>query len=267
MKLAGGTSRYGETMNLKEKLGTVEVRLYLIFILLLALLLLLAGVVSYESYRVSSTTLVRQQQANDILQQSEQLEIDLLNLETGKRGYLLNGEERFLEPYDLGRQQFEKDLRETRRVNASAGKELIDPETLDELESRYQAILNLFEEQIATRREGNTNPQDLQLSRGKAEMDRARETLARIGDQARASQSTARQDTEGTLRRDTLLAAGLSSLALLAVLGSVIYVRRGLISPLLKLRDGGPGPQGGSRHQQRARHGRGRVQRDDGPAA
>lgn len=225
-------------MNLKEKLGTVEARLYLIFILLLALLLLLAGVVSYESYRVSSTTLVRQQQANDILQQSEQLEIDLLNLETGKRGYLLNGEERFLEPYDLGRQQFEEDLRETRRINESAGRDLIDPSTLDELESRYQAILDLFEEQISARREGNTNPQDLQLARGKTEMDNAREILARIGGQARASQTTARQDTEAALLRGTLLAAGLGSLALLAVLGSVVYVRRGLIFPLRKLRDG-----------------------------
>ncbi len=225
-------------MNLKEKLGTVEARLYLIFILLLALLLLLSGVITYESYRVSSTTLVRQQQAVDVLVKSEQLEIDLLNLETGKRGYLLNGEEGFLEPYDLGRRQFEEDLRETRRINESAGEELIDPATLDELESRYQAILDLFEEQIAARREGNTDPQDLQLSRGKTEMDRARETLARIGDQALASRDNARQDTENALRRDTLLAAGLGSLALLAVLGSVLYVRRGLISPLLKLRDG-----------------------------
>lgn len=85
-------------MRLGERLGTIRARLNLAFALLLAMILLLAGLVAYESYRISAINLERQAQASDLRQRVDALETDLLNMETGKRGYLLDGEEEFLEP-------------------------------------------------------------------------------------------------------------------------------------------------------------------------
>ena len=225
-------------MGLSAKLRTVRSRLYLGFALLLAMILLLAGVVAYESYRIASVNLERQILAGDLNQRVDELEIDMLNMETGKRGYLLDGEEEFLEPYEAGREEFEADLREARRLNAGTGENILDPSTLDSLEEQYLTILNLFEQQIATRREGETSPQALRLEEGKSEMDRAREIFARLQEQADDSRQEARQSTRDAVARETGLAIVLGLLAILTVLGYMIYVRRRVIAPLQVLREG-----------------------------
>ncbi|MEJ7873260.1 MAG: PAS domain S-box protein, partial [Rubrobacteraceae bacterium] len=224
-------------MNLRRKSGTIQARLTLGFALLLAMLLLLAGVVTYESYTISSVYEERQRQASDLVQYSERVKIDLLNMETGKRGYLLDGEEEFLEPFEVGQQDFEEDLEEVRRINARGDEDIVDPGTLDEIEAQYEVVLALFEEQIAARREGNTGSEALRLSEGKTEMDQARQILERFGDQALASRTVARQSTEDAIRSEMILAVGLSSLAFLTGIAFLIYVSRGLISPLQRLRD------------------------------
>src|SRR5918997_1713803 len=219
-------------------LSTVRARLYLGFALLLAVILLLAGVVAYESYKIAAVNLERQERAVDLHQRVDDLEIDLLSMETGKRGYLLNGEESFLEPYEQGRRDFERELRAAREINAAANGGALDPQTLNELEAQYRVVLDLFQQQIETRRTGATSPEALKLSQGKAEMDNAREILSRLQSQARASQREAREGTQDAVRRETVLAILLGTLAVLTVLGSVLYVRRGVISPLQRLREG-----------------------------
>ena len=219
-------------------MSTVGARLYLGFALLLAMILLLAGVVAYESYRIAEVNLERQQWASDTHQRVDDLEIDLLNMETGKRGYLLNGQEVFLEPYEQGRRDFERELEEAREINVAADTEVLDPQTLNELGAQYRVVLDLFEQQIATRRAGATDPEALKLAEGKAEMDNARQMIARLQEQARESQQTAREGTQAAVRRETVLAVLLGTLAVLTVLGSVLYVRRGVISPLQRLREG-----------------------------
>src|SRR3712207_897526 len=225
-------------MGFKGAMSTVRGRLYLGFALLLAMILLLAGVVAYESYRIAEVNLERQERAGDLHQRVDDLEIDLLNMETGKRGFLLNGDESFLEPYEQGRRDFEREISEARRANAATNGEVLDSRTLEELEAQYRVVLDLFGQQIATRRAGETSPEALQLGQGKAEMDEIRGIIARLQDQARASQQEAREGTRAAVRRETALAILLGALAVLTVLGSVLYVRRGVISPLQKLREG-----------------------------
>ncbi len=222
---------------MKGKLGTVRARLTLGFALLLAMILLLAGFVTFESYRVSQVRLERQAQAADLFQFAEELESDLLNIETGKRGFLLNGAESFLEPYDTGRRDFEGDLEAAREINAQ-NEGGVDTRTLDEIEAQYRDILDLFEEQIAARRAGETSPEALRLSEGKAEMDSARVVLDRLQAQAEASRQEAREDSQAAVIREAVLAVLLGTLALITVLASMLYVRRSVIRPLQELREG-----------------------------
>ena len=76
-------------MSFRGALSTVRARLYLGFALLLAMILLPASVVAYESYRIAEVNLERQVRAADLHQRVDDLQIDPLNMETGKRGSVL----------------------------------------------------------------------------------------------------------------------------------------------------------------------------------
>ncbi|MGI8911594.1 MAG: response regulator [Rubrobacteraceae bacterium] len=218
-------------------MDTARSRLNLGYALLLGMILLLAGVVAYESYRISSAYLERQQRAGDLLQSADRLEIDLLNMETGKRGYLLDGEQVFLEPYRMGQQDFERDIEEARETNGQEDDSIVDPRLFQDLETQYETLSSLFEEQIAARGEGVTDSERLRLSEGRTEMDDTRRVLDELQGQALESWDAARQSTRSAVIRETLVAAGLGALALLIGIVSLLYVRRGLIHPLQTLRD------------------------------
>ncbi len=224
-------------MSLRQKLNTAETRLNVGFALLLAMLLLLAGVVTYESHQISSVNLARQQQAANLYQYADKLEIDLLNMETGKRGYLLNRDESFLEPYKTGQNNFEKDFLAAQKQNTLNGVTLIDPQVFDQLHSRYEDISNLFQKQIDTARNGKTDPKKLRLNEGMTQMDSARQTLNKLQKQALDQRTAARDNTADATRNEEALSIGLGALALLAGIISLLYVRRGVISPMRKLRD------------------------------
>ncbi len=82
MRSGARGSRRGFGMGPRGALSTVRARLYLGFALLLAMILLLAGVVAYDSYRIAPVNLERQERAVDLHQRVDDLELDLLNMET-----------------------------------------------------------------------------------------------------------------------------------------------------------------------------------------
>ena len=227
-------------LNFNKGIKTAQGRLNLGYGKLLAMLLLLVVVVVYVSHSISSDYLQRQQRAGDLAQKTVQLESALLNMETGKRGFLLSGEDSFLRPYREGREEFERAFQEIRRLDARSGigqDRLLDTGTLDSLQGQYEGIVAFFEQQIRTRRQGTTNPQELRLDQGKKEIDDARESLEDIQEQALASRNEARDSTEIAVQRETLLATVVGGLALLWGVISFAFVRSGVVRPLLALRD------------------------------
>lgn len=224
-------------MGPRKTTKSAQARLNLGFGLLLFMILLLGITVVYESYRILSENLVRQQQAADLTRTTGQLQVDLLSMETGKRGFLLSGEQRFLEPYEMGRREFERNLKEARRINELGDRAVVETRDLDSLQKDYESILTFFERQISDRRAGVTDPEKLRLSQGKAEVDDARTILGRLGDQALERRNAARESTRDAVRREILLAVVLVILALLAGIFSLLFVRRGLVTPLNNLRE------------------------------
>ncbi len=158
-------------------------------------------------------------------------------METGKRGYLLNHDDSFLEPYNMGRSNFEDDFRAAQRQNTLNGVTLIDTGSFDELQSRYEGISKLFQNQISSARDGVTDPKKLQLKEGKTRVDSARQTLKKLQDRAFERRTASRDKTTAAARKEEALSLGLGALALLTGIISLLYVRRGVISPMRKLRD------------------------------
>lgn len=228
-------------MTLRQRLGRIKDtaggRLTLAFGILTAMLVLLAAFVAYESYRVYSVNLERQRVAGDIARYAGWLEIDLLIMETGKRGYLLTGNEDFLAPYERGREEFQQDLEETRELSRLEDQTYVRPGVLDDLQSDYQDLDSLFEEQIQARREGTTGIEELQLEQGRTEFGDARQTLERLEEQALASSDEARQNTRDALTNEILLSGSTGLAALFVSLAALLFVRGGLINPLQRLRD------------------------------
>ncbi len=219
-------------------------RLSLAFLLLLLLELLLVGFVIFESYKVFSVDLERQQRATDIYEEVQQLKVDLLNIETGKRGYLLSRNDSFLEPYRTGRFRFENDLQHLRDLNAlsnSSGRDgggsVIPPEDIDRLEDRYATILGLFKRQIELRSQGVQDPDALLIEDTKPEMDAAREIFSELEAQALLARNASVEQTRSSIVSQMSLAALLGLLSLALGLLSLVYVRRSVVFPMERLRD------------------------------
>ena len=146
----------------------------------------------------------------------------LKDAETGQRGYLLTGDEAFLEPNAAGRAAVPERLREMAEAAAVAG--LPAPEGL---RARAQAVVDFSDELIELRRrEGRLTAQArVETGRGKAVMDAARAEIERV--QAKANELAG--GIEATARgRAFWLGAG-SLAALLGacfLLGALAVVRR-----------------------------------------
>ncbi len=136
--------------------------------------LLLAMVVFYRfetGLRVAESDLDRTFMARSELRR---LLIDMINAETGVRGYLLTGKREFLEPYERARKELPKTLVELRKTAPAEQKA-----QLNEVESLADRILQALEE---SRRIVPMKPeQELPyLERDRSAMEELRQTLDRI---------------------------------------------------------------------------------------
>ncbi|AHY45891.1 PAS domain S-box protein [Rubrobacter radiotolerans] len=212
-----------------------QTRLDAAFGLLLALVLLLIGFVVVESYRVYSVDLQRQQGSAAVYGSVQQLREDLLNIETGKRGYLLSGNDSFLDPYRMGREGFTQHFAELGRLNAEY--DIVEPGDLRTLETQKDRVVNISETQIALRSQGEVDPERLLVGQAKPEMDAARETLMTLESQAVVARDASIAQTQRSVTFEALFAGILGGIALVLGLVFFYYVRRGLIHPLKRLRD------------------------------
>src|SRR6266702_566696 len=107
------TSRQDQLESTGMKRGRITVTL--LFVLTACLL---AGSIGINYWTgllaVESSRRLATQRA--VIQQLEQVTSDLKDAESGHRGYLLTGENRYLEPYDVARRNVRKEITELQRL-------------------------------------------------------------------------------------------------------------------------------------------------------
>ena len=156
--------------------------LYRSFGLLLALLLFLVGLSLYN-FRLLGQASAYSTRSYQTLYQSEALLQALLNMETGVRGFLVTGEEPFLDPYEAGRTDFDTRMINTRVLMASAPEQIV---RLDELERLQQKWNDTMLQPAIERRRGATNLEEAlstasaRAGERKTAMDEMRGVIARI---------------------------------------------------------------------------------------
>ena len=197
----------------------------------------------FDSIRVALASLTNNAGNNKgVIHLIDLVTLDLVNMETGQRGFLLTGKEPSLEPFDVGKQALEAHLGQLQDKIQGTG---ITQSDLDTVQSRVNDwVSQAAEPEITARREMNKHPlvmgdvANMMLQGpGKKIMDNIRKVLnALIAEEEKLIVS------RGEAQASTSNFAVSTSLAgtFLAIIVSVIvaYVTmRGVVGPLNKTND------------------------------
>ena len=185
-------------------------------------LLLLSSYASYRNLEVLKSASVQVDRANQFLVASEQLESAVKDAETGQRGYLITGEEPYLEPYHeavLGIDDI------TRKV-VNLMKDDVELNGLTEdLEILIAVKMKELDESIDLRRRRGFEPamELVKTDVGKKSMDDLRDILDQIRDSARNRLATRSGEAEITYWK-ALLTGLVTTIAGLFLVGLIVYL-------------------------------------------
>jgi len=171
-----------------------------------------------------------------VLGASDDMLTSMVNMETGVRGFVASGEERFLEPYNAGRKQFSDSLDVVRNLTADNAAQQGRLATLRDM---YQKVADVDEKLIAMRRDVNAGKQPLDklidyFKQGddKQFMDRYRAVSTELGSAERSllDQRSGEVASLTTSTKLTLAIAGIMTVLVSIVLG--VFITRGIMRAL-----------------------------------
>ena len=166
---------------------------------------------------------------------SNRLLSHLVDQETGERGYLITGDDKFLQPYSEGRSETTKDLTTIRTL--TGGVPAVSA-SLASVESQWQLwLIDVAEPEIAARRGGNvTQTQQLvDSSQDKPVFDDLRAKVATLQQDISTRASAARKSETAAISRleHTLIASSIIAVAF--TLLSLALIGIGVLRPLTAL--------------------------------
>ncbi|HEV7732837.1 MAG TPA: CHASE3 domain-containing protein [Candidatus Binatia bacterium] len=192
-----------------------------------AALLLVTGL-GVLSYARLQSTLAAGDAARHTLQVLQVIEVVLGRLrdaETGQRGFVLTGEEPYLEPYRTSRQKLPRDLNRLRRLASDNPAQAVRMLQLEPLVAQKMVELDLT---IALRRERGFESalEIVTKDTGREAMDAARGILADMATEERTLLREQAADREHDARQATAAGVGGSLLTILLLVGSALALRR-----------------------------------------
>ncbi len=214
-------------INLTTKLFAGFVLLLALFAAVVLFYYQLAGQVLYNSRRVEASQLVSNNAVN--------LLRNIIDMETGFRGYLLVGNEQTLEPYYDGERQLVGRFAQLRNLVADAPAQVQLVEQTQRLFQQWDAYSHLLvaEKREARRRdprqsglEGMPHRRLTEGLTGKQIMDNIRERLAAFEEREAQTRRQLRRRLETSILRAEWLSAGLAVAALVLGLLWAVYIVR-----------------------------------------
>jgi len=179
---------------------------------------------SYQSLQTRAEATAQVLRMTDALQDSKQLLSTFNDGETAQRGYLLTGDEPYLEPYARARTQWPALLKELRRLLPEASSQ----RHLDTIEQLASGKFQELEQTIAARRAGDQRAAIAIVStgRGKLLMDRIRDELDGL-DTELHSMLVERQDAwRNAVSFSSTVTMGGSLVLLILILGAAVMTSR-----------------------------------------
>ena len=187
--------------------------------------LLLTGASTWWSMRRNVETFRAVDHTHEVIEALHETLVEMLNTETGNRGFAISGDENFLEPYQAGITAVQQSFAEAKRLTQDNPDQ---QRRLAALEPLMQKKINLEKEIIKLRRSGDTAGalQIIASGQGKQMMDEIRKLIAAMeADENRhLQQRTAKAQA---LSRTTIAVVIFASLLAFGLVGlASVMVRR-----------------------------------------
>ncbi|HAC16062.1 MAG TPA: hypothetical protein DCE78_08985 [Bacteroidetes bacterium] len=129
----------------------LKYNLVYLFVGLSIVLLLMTLILNYKSEELQNDYIELSFLASAIINSATQIELHLVDIETGQRGYIITGEQKYLDPYNDGNKQLDNEL--TKFAELTSVTDLIPQDSVNRLNSLINErldILNLAIEQFHT---------------------------------------------------------------------------------------------------------------------
>lgn len=190
-------------------------------------LLLFSGGAAWFSATSTTARFAQVDHTHRVLYQIEAVLTDLLSMQSATRGYLLTGEERFLEPYHRGRARIDAGLAQLAGLVADHPAQ---QERVRDLADAARSTAENMRERILARRGQNFSAaaQAEALAEGKSAMDRVRRTVARMQQEERDLLDARSREAREEARRTFRVTAVGGGLALAVIGAAAFWVRRDL---------------------------------------
>jgi len=167
-------------------------------------ILILVAVLSYTSLVRNAADRRWVTHTYQVLEKLDDLQTDMINGETGQRGYILTGDNSYLEPYRLGHGQAHRDVKDVRELTADNP---VQQRALDRLEPLIAETLVVLQERVEMRRkEGPTaGIAAAEEASGKQLMDRIRVVVAGMKQEENRLLALRSRELEASSRRTRVL--------------------------------------------------------------
>ena len=214
----------------------VDKKLYLGFGGMLAILLVLVFA-AYDTFRKLDESMRWDQHTYQVLVASDEMLTALVNMETGERGFSLAGEEKFLEPFDAGRREFETQFSAARKLTADNPEQ---QKRLEELRGAFDRwVADAVNPAIELRRAANRGTvtvdsvlANARAGHGKAMMDAMRAQARAITGAEQALLAVRTAESDALVARMLLTLKGGGLLGALLAMGLAITLARMIVTPL-----------------------------------
>jgi CheY-like chemotaxis protein/CHASE3 domain sensor protein/putative methionine-R-sulfoxide reductase with GAF domain len=163
-----------------------------------SLMLLLVGVISFRNSEkfISSNQWVNH--THEVLNEFEQIRVSFIDAETGERGYIITGDESYLEPFNSAKSKIFEHLDKIKKLTVdNPGQQ----KNIKEIEEKAELQIKRLEEVVQARKtDGFAKSQDLIVTGvGKRLLDEIRKLI----DNAEAAEQTLLAEREQASKEDT----------------------------------------------------------------
>jgi signal transduction histidine kinase len=186
------------------------------------LLLFVAGLITYQTFRAHSRAADLTQHTFVVLENTRHMLADLIDTETGERGFLLTGDDSYLQPFELARPEIPRLIADLRRLTSDNPHQLSRLDTIERKEAEHFAFMDRL---VALRRQyGNTTitPVGL-LASQKTVMDGIRGEVAAM-EREENDLLAARNEAQARSEQQAILFIILGNTSALGLLAAAAYV-------------------------------------------
>ncbi|WP_223634991.1 methyl-accepting chemotaxis protein [Corallococcus sp. EGB] len=215
---------------------SITAKLALAFSAMVAIIISLVVVV-YSTLTKVSASAEGDTESHKVMIALRSLEGDMADLETGQRGFIITGDDKFLEPYNVARLSVSQNMDTVRQLTQRDHRQQERQQEIRDLMQQW--ITQHLEPLIAQRREVTAGRSELsaliaveQSASGKQTADRIRSLLTRLGndEEALLNERTARTAAMTEDLYKLLVSGGVLSVVLAALMS--VFLTRSIVQPL-----------------------------------